>query len=38
MTLDERYRLVLEGLAQLYPNADTELIYHDPAGSCRYGS
>lgn len=30
MTLDERYRLALEGLAKLYPEADTELIYHDP--------
>ncbi len=30
MTLDERYRLALEGLTKLYPDADTELIYHDP--------
>ena len=30
MTLDERYGLALEGLTKLYPNADTELIYHDP--------
>ena len=30
MTLDERYGVALKGLTKLYPNADTELIYHDP--------
>ena len=30
MTIDQRYSLALTKLDQLYPNANTALIYHDP--------